>query len=47
MLTGGITEKLGLEPDSTPEEIEVKSKKMTSCLDRGSLLGNQLIKRII
>ena len=39
MLSGGITEKLGLDPNSSPEEIDFKAKKMRNCLARGSLLG--------
>ena len=39
MLSGGITEKLGLDTNSSPEDIDFKAKKMRNCLARGSLLG--------
>ena len=39
MLTGGITEKLGLTEEVTEQMINDKSRKMLSCLKRGSLLG--------
>ena len=39
MLTGGITEKLGLDQSMSHEEIESASRQMRNSLKRGSLLG--------